>query len=507
MRTTATLWLIWALVVAGCSDDETTASGTTTGAGSGGGSTGSTSTGGGGAGGGDGGAGGGGPAARGVWPGTTTRFFPGIYFVAGRNPTPDRFTTVFDQGFAAHDDGERWRDEDDAGHKITYVGCAAWVNVEQFYVDPTEAPADYGTICARSSTAADPDWSNYDWSYLENLLAADPIANGGAKLFLAIDDTFGNPLPTWMIDQEMDFLTERRAALWRQRTTFALMDFLEAFATRFAGDDRIAAVMLTETYAGGGTMPADYDSGASACGNVDGLSGIDAMRQGRIYEAVALKSGDPDQLVMVMNLVPAMHTGYGTGSPGMNDLPGQWGALVNGARFFGGTCGSGTAGEVDCTELPHSGFWSQQSFGLTGSHAAGVDTQSNEWEFSDDGCCRLGDANPWGVDPWPTVTGYWPGQGGEWKEQPTPAQWVWYYGDEPKNAADDSGLGQSGRDPGGVSPVHYYLARVRPPPEIQASEADDTSADTRTYDAFAEAFETFGPPGTGAMFRYPDGYR
>lgn len=488
-----------------CSDDDTTASTTTT-TGAAGGEGGTTPSGGSGGSAGTAGSGGSGGSYRATWPGTTTRFFPGIYFLAGRNADPNRCSTVFDEAFGSHNDGEDWREENAAGTKITYVGVAVWINVETFYQDPNVAPEAYDSTCSRSATAADPNWSNYSWDYLESVLAEPFIANGG-KLFVAIDDTFSNPLPQWMIDQGMAYTSDNRAALWRQTTMAALRDFYEAFATRFAGDERIASVMLTETYRGADPMPPDFDTGASTCGNIDGLTGIDAARQGRIYEAVALKAGDPDLMVTVMNLVPAMETGYASGSPGMNDLPGQWGGFTNGARLFVSDCGSGAAGEVDCTESPHSGFWTRQTYGITGSHAAGVDTQTNEWEISNTTCCRLNDENPWAYSEWPVVPGYWPGQGGEWKDQPTTAQWVWYNSGEPKNANDDSGLGQSGRDPGGVSPVHFYLARNLPLPDLQASETDETSVDTRTYANFAEAFDTFGPPGTGAMFVYPAGYR
>lgn len=452
--------------------------------------------------------GGGSSSFEAVWPGTTTRFFPGIYFGAGRNGEPGKCTQVFDEAFGPNDRGESWRAEDERGNKITFLGCFMTIDVRRLYVDESLAPHAYDQDCARSSTAQDPGWSNYDWAYIESFFDEPFIADEGGKLYLQLDDIYGgNPLPQWMDAQGLGYANQGAAALWRQKTTNALMDVLQAFATRFAGDDRIAAVMLTETYRQSDPMPDDFFGSEPACGNVDGLTSISAKRQGRIYEAVALKDGDPDLMVIVMNLTPAMEDGHGASSPGMNDLPGQWGAASNGAQLFVGGCGSGTHGDVDCDQGAHSGFWAVQKYGVTGSHAASVDTQSNEWTISNDSCCRLDDENPWGDDPWSYVSGYWPGQGGEWKNQPTPSQWVWYYSGEPRNPSDDSALGQSGRDPGGVSPVSYFVCRNLPGPVMQASESDDTRVDTRTYENFAEAFDTFGPPGTGAMFRLPEGYR
>ncbi len=456
------------------------------------------------------------PAQRGVWPGTTTRFSPGIYYFGGRNPSPADVTRVFDRAFAAYNDGEDWRARDDDGDFLTHVGVYVQLNLRDLYVDESLAPAAYDVTCARSPVAADPSWSNYDWAYVEDLLSVPFVADGRGKLYVALDDTHAQPLPAWMVDQGMVDTARnpgatgrtRRAALWRRAATNALMDFYEAFARRFAGDERIAAVMITETNTGS-TADRDIDTGASSCGNIDGLTGRNAHRQGRVYQAVALKAGDPDLMVMVMNMHRSMETGYGPGLPGMNDLPGQWGTLNNGGRLFNTDCGSGSYPEIDCGSLGDPGratLMLRQEYGLLRSHPTGIDTQTNEWTNSAPSCCRLGSQNPWGYASWPVVRGFWPGQGGEWKNQPTPQHWVWYNSGEPTGTEGDSGLGQTGRDPGGVSPVSFYLPR--PTNQIRRSDTDSTVADTRTYESFADAFDTFGPLGTGAMFStLPAGYR
>jgi hypothetical protein len=218
----------------GCDDEDSVAS--AGGSGAIGGSGGSGASGGstGGSGGTAGGGGGSGPVEP-LWPGTTTGFFPGIYFLGGRNPQPSRCTQVWDEAFGPYNDGEDWRAEDAHGNKITYLGCFITIDIRRLYVDESLAPHGYDQECTRSSAAQDPGWSNYDWAYVESFFDEAFIAERGGKLYIQLDDIYGgNPLPQWMDDQGLGYASQGAAALWRQKTTNALMDVMQAFATRFA---------------------------------------------------------------------------------------------------------------------------------------------------------------------------------------------------------------------------------------------------------------------------------
>ncbi|MES9970479.1 MAG: hypothetical protein ABW092_10640 [Candidatus Thiodiazotropha sp.] len=436
---------------------------------------------------------------------------------------------------------DRWVYRDEQGNPKSYLGCFVQIELKKLYKDERRAPHAYAGQCSRSETAQDPNWDNYNWEYIEGFLNLPMVKEGGAKIYLQLQGTYAahSPLPTWMHTQDIGYQypsvyngsSKWSLALWRRQTQYALMDLGHALGKRFKGDERLAAIHLPESFEQTRYMPSDYPqdgAGTSTpCGIVANLDrGAQAMRQGRIFQAHGIKEGDPNLMVIVMNAAARVEEGYAGEfsrrdmSPswgnkplpmrwGLKDLPGQWGVSTNGALMFQNGCGTNAFGQHDCQGWALDNV---QRHALANDRVVSVDAQSREWiidkDYLNGSCCRYGDENPWGSYSWDGVYAFWPGQNGKLRHIPTPAEWAWYYSGEPKKqgSAGDSGLGQYGRDPGGVIPAHYFVVRNLPVPAMVDPDDRSVVVDTRTPENYAEAFDTFGPTGTGAMISFPEGY-
>lgn len=479
-------------------------------------------------------------ASAGVWPNTNTRFYPGIYVYTDKNnPEPEVCTKAYNTMFGGRAKDFVYRDKQ--GKPKSYLGCFVQVELKKLYKNEKKAPHAYQTKCSRSTTARNPNWNNYNWEYLESFLNLPIVKKGGAKIYLQLQDTYADnsPLPVWMHDQNIGYKyashyngrPKGSLALWRRQTQYAMMDLSHALAKRFKGDKRLAGIQLVETFEQTSKMPADYPkngrAGKSSCGAVANLKrGPAAMRQGRIFHAHGFKEADPNLMVIVMNAAKNVEAGYAGNLDkrdiplnwgnkprpakwGLKDLPGQWGIAINGPLMFQKGCGSKAFGTNDCEG------WSLenvQRHALANDRAVSVDSQSNEWKFdiekNERACCRTGNQNPWGYNYWQGIYAFWPGHAGKERHIPTPSEWIWYYSGKPKKkgAAANSKLGQYGPDPAGVIPAHYFVVRNLPGKVMVSPDNHSNIVDTRTVQNYREAFDRFGPKGTGAMISFPKGY-
>jgi hypothetical protein len=76
-----------------------------------------------------------------------------------------------------------------------------------------------------------------------------------------------------------------------------------------------------------------------------------------------------------------------------------------------------------------------------------------------------------------------------------PQYLVWHFSGQPRSNNKDSGLGQAGKDPAGPLPVHMLVI-----------DYDRSSEPVMSLSDWHKAFDTFGPPGTGAFPYLPPGY-
>jgi hypothetical protein len=459
-----------------------------------------------------------------VWPGTQTRFYPGIYPRSGTiDPDVGSVTNELHKWWGGAD-LDKYRDYHN-GHRVSHLGMMVLVSTKSIFSDywynHVEGPFNYATNCSNSEIMQNPDavlegHPVYDWSKIEAILSIPGIANGDFKILIRIvDQAIKTRHPKWWASQGMmtESLDHPKKYDWVY--TRCKMDYTKAFAAKFAGNTSIAGIQFSE-YAG-------LTNEGAVCGYVvpDQNWQVSAENGVFFYPAKAMLEADPGLLVLKGNVaafVPDYFTGRGTGM-GLDDLPGAQGAFHADPRFFRLECASGAPCTVDCPSGDFVSFWLHQYAVFNNKDlVVAYCSERNGWSVagSTEGK-RTGENNPWNVAVWPNEAAPWNGlnpgglAGAETTSIfPDPAFWVWYTSGPPKASGDkaDSGLGQEGPDPCGVIPSHMYLPML----PFRATAADTEgervawNAENLSIERYLKAFEVFGPSGTKAMFYYPQGY-
>lgn len=459
-----------------------------------------------------------------VWPGTQTRFYPGIY---PRSGTVDPDTTYVSNELNKWWGGaelDKYRDYHN-GHRVSHLGMMVLISprliFSDYWYNHVEGPFNYATNCSNSELMQNPNAvldgnPVYDWSKIEAILSIPGIVNGDYKILIRIvDQKIKTRHPKWWATQGMmsEDLEQPKKYDWVY--TRCKMDFTKAFAAKFAGNTSIAGVQFSE-YAG-------LVNEGAVCGYVvpDQNWQVSAENGVFFYPAKAMLEADPGLLVLKGNVaafVPDYFTGRGTGM-GLDDLPGTQGAFHADPRFFRLECASGDPCTVDCPSGDFVSFWLHQYAVFNNKDlVVAYCSEKNGWSVAGttDGK-RAGAQNPWNVSEWPLEAAPWNGlnQGGLAEGEttsifPDPAFWVWYTSGPPKATGDkaNSGLGQEGPDPCGVIPSHMYLPMLPYAATATATNGDKVAwnAQNLSVARYLKAFEIFGPSGTRAMFYYPQGY-
>ncbi len=464
-----------------------------------------------------GGGAGGGSASPYTWPGTSTRYFPGIYPVI-RTQSHDEIQNSYRKWFSGVEDDYR---ELVGTTPVTYLGMSTLVDAGAFFSEhwnsSNEAPYDWKGSCQRFADAADPNAAPdgealYDFSWFDTLLDLPFVAQGG-KVVIRVMETYSatSKLPSWMLAE--GYAQPGTGWSYSQMQDAAVVymwqDIMTAFAKKYAGDPRIAAIVFDETF------PSLWDH-ATLCGNLHDLPDAKAANAGLMEIGQSILEVDPTMLWTIVNWFaaqsPVLETwenGYdlpdGTHTPGANDLPGAQGHWRQDIKFFSAE-GSGAACSVDADESEYMNFYLAQHAAIEHTGPVFVGTEANGWTNSAESGHRNGGDNPWNVDSWPSWSpaGSLPSDDGDMF--PSAKFWVWYTSGAPRadNPADrDSGLGQPGEDPCGVVPASFYVPSV---PDWTPSNRPAWTAENLAISKFRAAFDAFGPKGTKAMFQHPPGY-
>jgi len=459
-------------------------------------------------------------AAEPVWPGTQTRFYPGIYpRVTGQNLDVSAIESGLNDWWG-NVDRDLYREEKN-GRRLTHLGIKCTFGAKtifsSYWYNHATGPYDYENNCSNSAVMQDPNavvsgQPVYNWSWFDGILALPLIASGECKVIFKFDDQgiVWDHCNWWVTQGMMNAdLDHPRKYDWAYAR--CKMDFLKAFATHYAGDPKIAGFEIEE-YAG-------VENDGWTCSPVvpDQNWQISAENGSSFYPAKAMLEADPTLMIFFIGAAAfcdRYFEGAGTGL-GMDDLPGVQGVSVQDVKPFVNTCGEGEPGDDDCP----SGAWAQHWLGQQGmlrnDLAVMVHSERNGWRmYATDR--RVGAENPWGVTQWPALDAPWDGEqvGGVGSHMmPDPAFWVWYCSGPPRaeGAAADSELGQAGPDPAGVIPAVFYEASLPWCTGAGCASDDGKFADSwhlgnLSRDRFRKAFRMFGPAGTKAMFDLPDGY-
>lgn len=468
-------------------------------------------------------------AAEPVWPGTNTRYYPGIYARASGG-------TITSIGNTLHQwwgdvDRTRYRELQN-GQRATHIGIKVNLHADDFFSsywhNSASAPYDYRSRCDNSPLMQNPDaivsgQRVYDWDLFDSVLALPLIANGEAKVIFYYDDQdVAFTKSRWWESQGMLDDSGAHPKKYDWVYTRLKMDFLKAWATRYRNNPKIAALHFEEH--------AGVEDDGPTCGYVvPGQSWQVSAEHGTFfYPAKAVLEADPGLMVFkvgaAVGYIPHYFDGFGAGL-GLNDLPGAQGMAMPDARFFSSGCGSGAPGAVDCEV--GGGYWLTQQALVRNDLPTMTHAEFNGWRILYDGTPpntrRSNAQNPWGVPQWGRTDSDWDGENfrgvpdgssHDFYAFPDPMFWVWYFSGPPRavGAAADSGLGQAGPDPAGVIPSVMYEPVVpwctgwgcwRPNPEKISDGWNGTNLSINRY---RKAFEVFGPSGTKAMFDHPPGY-
>lgn len=487
-----------------------------------GGSAGSGGSASGGEGGGTGGSatGGTGGASTHVWPGTATRFFPGIYPLI-RTLDHELIQNEYDDWFSGSEDDYR---ELVGTTPVTYLGVGALVDAGAFFSEhwnaSTTAPYDWKTVCARISEASDPNAAPggeqlYDFGWFDTLLDQE-FVKGGGKVVLRVMETYssGGKLPKWMLSEGYSMPGTDGGWSYSQMQDAAVVymwqDIMSAFAKRYAGDDRFAAIVFDETF------PSLWEH-QTLCGNFRDLDDdARAANAGLMEIGQVMLDEDPGMLWTIVNWfsaqdgpLAAWEDGYdlgdGTHTPGANDLPGVQGHWRQDIKFFNAE-GSGSACSVDATQSKYMNFYLAQHAAINHTGPVFVGSEANGWSVAATTGHRNGGDNPWNLNSWPEwdPAGSLPDDDGDLF--PSARFWVWYTSGAPRaadSAARDSGFGQAGEDPCGVVPANFYMPST---PDYDPGNRPAWTPQNLSIAKYKKAFDTFGPKGTNAMFNHPPGY-
>jgi hypothetical protein len=460
-----------------------------------------------------------------TWPGTETRYFPGLYplyTARGSDLTPAGVQAFFEDWFEGREDDYK---EFVGSTPVTHLGVSIMVDPSLFFTEYWKnaegQPYDWKGTCGRLPEAQDPDAAPggrplYDWAFWDELLGRPFIAEGKGRLIVKIQETYTNGsndrCPLWMRNE--GYATPgtdsgRWFCQMQDRAVVAMwQDIMAAFAARYDGDRRIASVNMDEVY------PSLWEQ-RELCGNNHDLEFQTAAASGLMDIMKAYLDVDPGMLWAIVNWYPARtpavdtwESGYGGDTIGANDLPGVQGHWRQDMKFFD-DMGGGSPCTVDGDDAQWMNSRLCQHDGVNRTAPVFVSTEANGWIIAEANLSghRNGAMNPWNADPWPRCTepaGSLPGDDGNLF--PSARFWVWYASGEPRaesEAARDSGLGQDGPDPCGVMPASFYCMYV---PDWAPDDRPAWTGGNLSIEKWLEAIDTFGPRGTKAMFYHPDGY-
>jgi len=460
-----------------------------------------------------------------TWPGTGTRYFPGIYPLLARRGSNLTAESVQEHWEAWFDGREEDYKEFIESTPVTHLGISIFVDPSLLFTDywkhAGSQPYDWKGTCGRISEAQNPDAAPggqpfYDWTWWDNLLSQPFLAEGKGRLIVKIQQTYTNAsddrCPLWMRNEGYAKPGTDNGRWYFQMQDLAAVymwqDIMAAFATRYNGDTHIASINMDEVY------PSMWEQ-ETLCGNVHELSDEKAANSGLMEVMAAYLEVDPGMLWGMVNWYPsespgvdAWENGYGGDSLGANDLPGVQGHWRQDMKFFK-DMGTGSPCSVDAVDSRYMNSYLCQYYGVNAAAPVFVSTEANGWTINNENLTghRNGSLNPWNVDQWPQVQeppGSLPNDDGNLF--PSARFWVWYCSGEPRASSDadkDSGLGQEGVDPCGVMPANFYCMYV--PDWVPTDKPAWTTANL-SIEKWLEAIDTFGPQGTKAMFAHPDGY-
>ncbi len=464
------------------------------------------------------------------WPGTETRYYPGIYPAYTERGTNNFSSFNVQRYWSAWFEGRENDYREFVGDTpVTHLGVSIFVDPSLFFTEywrnsPVQ-PYDWKGACRRISAAQDPDAAPngqplYDWSRWDELLNQRFVAEKGGKVILKIQQGYTNATnsrsPLWMRNE--GYIAAPDANGWNSNwwhsqmqdwaAVYMWQDIMAAFATRYKGDSRIASLNMDEVY------PSLYRN-RTMCGLVHDLPAAQAANAGLIEVMKAYLDIDPGMLWAMVNWHPANYSdsrssvtiwenGYGGRSIGVNSLPGVQGHWIQDMRFFGGNIGSGSPGTIDSDDSSGLNRYLSQYYGVNRKAPVFVSSEAHGWSLSARNY-RTGNANPWGVNIWPDQNrgGVLPNDDG--KLFPSARFWAWYTSGTPRAVGSnaDSGLGQAGSDPAGVMPANFYTMFV---PTWFREDRPAWNSANLSIQSWLDAFDTFGPRGTKAMFNHPDGY-
>lgn len=457
-----------------------------------------------------------------VWPGTSTRYYPGIYpRYRDQDFDVTKAQAEFDAWFSGREDQYK---EFLGTTPVTHLGLNFNVDPGHFFTaywrSSATAPYDWKTQCGRITAAQDPNAAPggqplYDWAWWDSLLAQPFIAQGKGKLIIRVMETYasGARTPTWMKNE--GYAKPGTSDSWTYcqmqdaATVYLWQDVMAAFAKRYRNDPRIAAMLFDEAYTGLWVHE-------TLCGNLHGLPDAKAASAGLMEVMKAYLDEDPGMLWAIVNWFPAQtpivetwERGYDLGggqrTVGADDLPGVQGHLRQDIKFFNNE-GAGAPCSIDATGGVNFNNFLAQHYAINRTAPIFVGSESNGWSVASLTGRRNGANNPWNVDPWPpwNPPGSLPNDDGDLF--PSARFWVWYTSGAPRAAtaaARDSGLGQPGVDPCGVIPSNFYSMDV---PSYAPASRPAWTPSNLSLSAWLAAFDTFGPRGTMAMFNHPPGY-
>ena len=286
-----------------------------------------------------------------VWPGTSTRYYPGIYpRHRDKDFDPAEVQQVWAAWFAGREDDYK---EFVGSTPVTHLGINFNVDPGHFFTaywrSSATAPYSWKSQCGRIAAAQNPDAAPggqplYDWAFWDSVLGQPFIAQGKGKLIVRVMETYasGDRTPPWMKSE--GYAKPGTSSSWvycqmqDRATVYMWQDIMAAFATRYRGDTRLAAMLFDETY------PSLWEH-QSLCGNLHGLDDAKAANAGLMEIMKAYLDVDPGMLWAIVNWFPAQspvidtwEKGYDLGggkrSLGADDLPGVQGHLRQDIKFF-----------------------------------------------------------------------------------------------------------------------------------------------------------------------------
>ena len=405
---------------------------------------------------------------------------------------------------------------------MTHLGINFNVNPGHFFTaywrSSATAPYAWKSQCGRIAAAQDPDAAPggqplYDWAFWDGVLGQPFIAQGKGKLIVRVMETYASSgrTPLWMRNE--GYAKPGTSDSWvycqmqDRATVYMWQDIMAAFATRYRGDPRLAAMLFDETY------PSLWEH-QSLCGNLHGLNDGKAANAGLMEIMKAYLDVDPGMLWAIVNWFPAQspvietwEKGYDLGggkqSLGADDLPGVQGHLRQDIKFFDNEGGGRRARSTPRAASFSTTCWPS----TTPSRAARRSSSAMRPTAGSRQPERPSQRQPESLERRSVAGLGSAGLAAQRRRRPFPSTrfWVWYTSGAPRAATpaqQDSNSARPGPTPAGWC----RQASTRCPRPLLARRPPAWNPSNLSIDKWLRAFDTFGPNGTRAMFNHPPGY-